>query len=430
MADIVSSLFGLTPREAEQQATQQNYELGALIGAASINPYDTAINQDAEIKRQAALAALGGQAVRGVAGLFGVQDERLKRATTIESILQSTQQELGENVNNPAVLYPALQKKLADAGFSREAMQVGQVGQKAIQEAGLNQATMQKNRAEAFAKQQEVIREEQLRTALASLPENATEAQYLEVVRKFAPAKDVMSAIEKRQTAEENRKATLEQIRLRAEENRKNTELILNNANISREDKQAFQQQQAKEAQAFKLQIAEIVQSNKGLNLTPAQKRADVVFGEEYSNYVALGGKSVIDKQIAEINAVIDMIEKEKANVSGKDVATAAALGDTALAAYSPKALEARDRIGGVVQSNLRAILGGQFAQKEGEALLSRAYNLAADPKDNLKRLKALKEQIINSAKAKESAINYYEDKGTLSGYKPNQKEDPLGIRK
>lgn len=430
MADIVSSLFGLTPREAEQQATQQNYELGALIGAASINPYDTAINQDAEIKRQAALAALGGQAVRGVAGLFGVQDERLKRATTIESILQSTQQELGDFVNNPAVLYPALQKKLADAGFSREAMQVGQVGQKAIQEAGLNQATMQKNRAEALAKQQEVLREEQLRTALASLPENATEAQYLEVVRKFAPAKDVMASIEKSQTAEENRKAKLEEIRLRAEENRKNTELILNNANISREDKQAFQQQQAKEAQAFKLQIAEIVQSNKGLNLTPAQKRADVVFGEEYSNYVALGGKSVIDKQIAEINAVIDMIEKEKANVSGKDVATAAALGDTALVAYSPKALEARDKIGGVVQSNLRAILGGQFAQKEGEALLSRAYNLAADPKDNLKRLKALKEQIINSAKAKESTINYYEDKGTLSGYKPNQKEDPLGIRK
>lgn len=430
MADIVSSLFGLTPREAEQQATQQNYELGALIGAASINPYDTAINQDAEIKRQAALAALGGQAVRGVAGLFGVQDERLKRATTIESILQSTQQELGDFVNNPAVLYPALQKKLADAGFSREAMQVGQVGQKAIQEAGLNQATMQKNRAEALAKQQEVLREEQLRTALASLPENATEAQYLEVVRKFAPAKDVMASIEKSQTAEENRKAKLEEIRLRAEENRKNTELILNNANISREDKQAFQQQQAKEAQAFKLQIAEIVQSNKGLNLTPAQKRADVVFGEEYSNYVALGGKSVIDKQIAEINAVIDMIEKEKANVSGKDVATAAAIGDTALAAYSPKALEARDKIGGVVQSNLRAILGGQFAQKEGEALLSRAYNLAADPKDNVKRLKALKEQIINSTKAKESAINYYEDKGTLSGYKPNQKEDPLGIRK
>ena len=157
MADIVSSLFGLTPREAEQQATQQNYELGALIGAASINPYDTAINQDAEIKRQAALAALGGQAVRGVAGLIGVQDERLKRATTIESILQSTQQELGDFVNNPAVLYPTLQKKLADAGFSREAMQVGQVGQKAIQDARLNQATIAEKEASAIAKTREKL---------------------------------------------------------------------------------------------------------------------------------------------------------------------------------------------------------------------------------------------------------------------------------
>ena len=155
MADIVSSLFGLTPREAEQQALQQNYDLGGLIGAASINPYDTAINQDAEIKRQAALAALGGQAVRGVAGMFGVQDERLKRATTLESILQSTQQELGSAVNNPAVLYPALQQRLAEAGFSREAMQVGQVGQKAIQEAQLSQATIAEKQASAVAKNRE-----------------------------------------------------------------------------------------------------------------------------------------------------------------------------------------------------------------------------------------------------------------------------------
>ena len=149
MADIVSSLFGLTPREAEQQALQQNYDLGGLIGAASINPYDTAINQDAEIKRQAALAALGGQAVRGVAGMFGVQDERLKRATTLESILQSTQQELGSAVNNPAILYPALQQRLAEAGFSREAMQVGQVGQKAIQEAQLNIAKVGQEQSQA-----------------------------------------------------------------------------------------------------------------------------------------------------------------------------------------------------------------------------------------------------------------------------------------
>ena len=149
MADIVSSLFGLTPREAEQQALQQNYDLGGLIGAASINPYDTAINQDAEIKRQAALAALGGQAVRGVAGMFGVQDERLKRATTLESILQTTQQELGQDVNNPAVLYPALQQRLAEAGFSREAMQVGQVGQKAMQEAQLSQAKVGQEQSQA-----------------------------------------------------------------------------------------------------------------------------------------------------------------------------------------------------------------------------------------------------------------------------------------
>ena len=206
MADIVNSLFGLPSEDVRQQLYQQQQDFSTQYANTYGNEYD---------KRNALLGGIVGNAVANLgAGIFGVQDPRLKRATTLESILQSTQQELGENVNNPAVLYPALQQRLAEAGFSREAMQVGQVGQKAMQEAQLNQA-------QTAIKQQEVAKEEQLRSAVAALPANATDDEYLDVVRKFAPAKDVMNVIEKKQLANEARQAKTEDLQLRLEEETK-----------------------------------------------------------------------------------------------------------------------------------------------------------------------------------------------------------------
>jgi hypothetical protein len=441
MADIVSSLFGLSPirQEAEMASRARDLDIGTLIGQATTTGFMTPIQSQNYINRQGAQAALGGMAIRGLGSLFGLQDPQLQRATQLESILGETQMELGEMANDPTQFYPAIQQKLANAGFTREAMMAGQAGQKAIQEFGLNRAKVQTEQAqqrklgvEAFTAEQQAIREEQLRQELAALPPNADEEAYLAIVRKYAPAKDVMSTIEKRQIAEEGRKAKLEEIKLRAEEQRQQLEMRLQDQRLAREDRIALQRELANQANATRLQIAELTKANRkasGADLSPAQKRVDAKFGEEYSNYIALGGKSVVDRQLQEIDDVISMIDRGY-NISGKDVSSVAALGDTALSSYSKRALEARDKIGGVVQSNLRAILGGQFAQKEGEALLARAYNLAASPEDNKKRLLALRQQIADAVAAKEKSVQYYEDNGTLVGFKANDsKADPLGIR-
>lgn len=441
MADIVTSLFGLPPiqQQAEMTSRERDYNLGSLIGRATTTGFMTPNQAQNWVDRAGAQSALVGAGIRGVAGLFGLQDQELQRATTLESILGETQAELGEMANDPTQFYPAIQEKLANAGFTREAMMAGMAGQQAIQQFGLNRAKVQTEQAqqrklgvEAFTAEQQAIREEQLRQELAALPPNADEEAYLSIVRKYAPAKDVMSTIEKRQIAEEGRKAKLEEIKLRAEEQRQQLEMRLQDQRLAREDRLALQRELANQANATKLQIAEITKANRkatGADLSPAQKRVDAKFGEEYSNYIALGGKSVVDRQLQEIDDVINMIDRGY-NVSGKDVSATAALGDTALSVYSKRALEARDKIGGVVQSNLRAILGGQFAQKEGEALLARAYNLAASPADNRKRLLALRQQIADAVAAKEKSVQYYEENGTLVGFRANDKKaDPLGIR-
>ena len=159
MADIVSSLFGLSPmqEQAELTSRQRNFDLGTLIGQAGTTGFMTPTQAQTYVNRQGAQAALAGTALRGIGGLFGLQDQQLQRATQLEGILGQTQQELGEDVNNPAVFYPQLQRKLAEGGFTREAMQVGQVAQKAVQDYGLNQATIAEKQASAVAKNREKL---------------------------------------------------------------------------------------------------------------------------------------------------------------------------------------------------------------------------------------------------------------------------------
>lgn len=72
-----------------------------------------------------------------------------------------------------------------------------------------------------------------------------------------------------------------------------------------------------------------------------------------------------------------------------------------------------------VIQTSLRETLGGQFAQKEGEALIKRAYNIALPPEENAARLRALLAQLEASAASKTAMAEYYrENNFSLAGYK------------
>jgi hypothetical protein len=151
--------------------------------------------------------------------------------------------------------------------------------------------------------------------------------------------------------------------------------------------------------------------------LSPAQRAADTAFGKEYNDFVAGGGITTIQKNLSDLDKAIDALEKSpQGDITGKLIGLSDKAGT--LSFTNPKAAEIKDIVGGVVQSNLRAVLGGQFAQKEGEALLARAYNPSQPQKDNLNRLKALRQQIANTGQAKLQAVSEFEEKGTLKDFK------------
>jgi hypothetical protein len=86
----------------------------------------------------------------------------------------------------------------------------------------------------------------------------------------------------------------------------------------------------------------------------------------------------------------------------------------------NPEAAEVREAVEEVVQRNLRLVLGAQFTEKEGERLISRAYNPKLDEAENKKRVERLIKSIQDAAQEKLNMKSYFEKNGTLKGYNSN----------
>jgi len=152
---------------------------------------------------------------------------------------------------------------------------------------------------------------------------------------------------------------------------------------------------------------------NGGVNLTPAQKSVDEAFGKDYAEFVAGGGSADSRKQLSQIEEV------GTALASGDNL-TGPVLGlvpDFITAFTNPESVDVRERFQEVVQRNLRLVLGAQFTEKEGERLISRAYNPRLSEELNGQRVTRLLTQMGQAAAAKSRAAAYFEENGTLQGY-------------
>lgn len=153
--DIVSTIFGISPQQAEMQRREKDLSLGGLFAAATMNPYASPSVQNAYLKQQEAQFALGSLGARKLGGLFGLQDPEIQKAATFEKILQDTQTELGEEVQNPIALYGTLANKLNEAGFAKEAAMISMQGQKAMQDFKESQI---KQQADLLKAQPDIVR--------------------------------------------------------------------------------------------------------------------------------------------------------------------------------------------------------------------------------------------------------------------------------
>lgn len=127
------------------------------------------------------------------------------------------------------------------------------------------------------------------------------------------------------------------------------------------------------------------------------------------------GGAADAVKNISQLKDVAESIRAGRAgNVSGPGVGI---MPDAVNAFVNPSAVDVREQVEEVVQRNLKAILGAQFAQREGEQLIKRAWNPVLDEKVNLARLDRLIRQMELAYQAKAEAAAYFRENGTLTGW-------------
>lgn len=154
----------------------------------------------------------------------------------------------------------------------------------------------------------------------------------------------------------------------------------------------------------------------KGPEMLPGQKEFDRKMADEYADWTFGGKGAQAASRIARLNDVVGKLESDS-DISGPVVGYTLENLPTLSSILYPKAQDAKDVVESVIQTDLRAILGGQFAQEEGKALVKRAYNPRLQEWQNANRLKLLSLQMRLVAEDKNKAMNYFGKKGTMMGY-------------
>jgi len=149
-----------------------------------------------------------------------------------------------------------------------------------------------------------------------------------------------------------------------------------------------------------------------------AQKAVDRAFGKVYSKFVFDGGASVIGKNINQLQDATNILQTHLNQ--GKDLTGVfkSNLPDTLRPFFNPDGVKVQEMVEEVVQSNLKAVLGGQFSEREAQQLLARSFNPRLLPEENIRRIKNLQKSIELAYEQKLKAIEYFEANGTMAGFR------------
>jgi len=161
------------------------------------------------------------------------------------------------------------------------------------------------------------------------------------------------------------------------------------------------------------LTAAEIERQKRAITGSPAEAEFDKTFAAEYQDYTSGGGATTVKKNLRQLEEASKALAKR----SGLSGPTIGSMPDVIVAFAKPEAIDVREKVQEVAQRNLRLVLGGQFAQKEGEQLIARVYNPMLPESTNMERIAKLFTQIKDAAEAKESAGAYFSKNGTLRGW-------------
>lgn len=161
--------------------------------------------------------------------------------------------------------------------------------------------------------------------------------------------------------------------------------------------------------------------------LTVGQKAADESFAKDAADYYYGGGKASVEKNIALLNSAIDELRTNPDLTGGISTRLPVLGSDTAQDTINPKMAAVRDQIRGAIQGTLKQVLGGQYTEREGQAIFNRAFNPRLSTQENVARATAELEALKRMAQEKDASMESFLAAGTLKGYRPGATNLALG---
>lgn len=148
---------------------------------------------------------------------------------------------------------------------------------------------------------------------------------------------------------------------------------------------------------------------------TKALEEFDKKAVPEIAEFVVGGGFSDAQKSLVQLDDAINQLENTpEGTITGRLIG---AQPDWYRSKFNRDSVANQEKVEEIVQRNLRLILGAAFTAKEGEQLISRAYNPSQTQAENARRVKLLQKQIYDAAKTKQEAYEYLQENGTLAGF-------------
>ena len=149
------------------------------------------------------------------------------------------------------------------------------------------------------------------------------------------------------------------------------------------------------------------------LDLSPGQKKLDQAFADEFLAFTQNGAASAA--------ANLERLDDAKARLRADPGLTGPVVGSIPIGVrgvIAPESAAVQQQVEEVVQQSLRAILGGQFAMREGEQLTAREFNPQLPAEENVRRIDRIAAVIREAANAKAAQVRYFEENGTLKGFR------------
>jgi len=147
---------------------------------------------------------------------------------------------------------------------------------------------------------------------------------------------------------------------------------------------------------------------------TPGEAALDKAFAKEYADFVTKGGYTAVKQNLDMLDRASEQLDKSDTISGGMIGLLPKAVRDIIV----PEGAAVQDQIEQVIQSSLRPILGAQFTENEGKRLMERTFNPRMTEAENKTRLVSLFNRIKDAAEEQKKAARYFEDNGTLKGYK------------